>query len=308
MPSESRTGAGLTSPYVLLLLPPLFWASNAVVGKVAAQAGIPPAAFAFWRWLLALGLLLPFATRELRAGWPVIRRRWPLLLLFGTLSAGAYNVLMYAALQTSTAINVTLVAASMPVLMALLAWVWLRERLGPLALAGIAVSAAGVVLVVSRGSWDVLLGLRLLPGDVLMLLATLSWSVYSVLLRRHPPGLGGLAFLTAQIAGGLVILAPLYAWESLVQGRVLPLTLTTAWILPYTALFPAILAFYFWNRGVAAVGPGVAGVYTNLVPVLTALMAVGLLGETLTWVHLVGLGLILGGIALVTRSRLRGHP
>lgn len=307
MTREPALWTRLSSPYLLLLLPPLFWATNAIVGKVAAQAGIPPAAFAFWRWVLALILILPFAAPLMWQARQRIREAWPLLLLFGALSAGAYNVLMYAALQTSTALNVTLVAASMPVVMAVLARVWLTERLGALAWVGIAVSGLGVLLVIARGDPKVLLSLQLQPGDLLMLLATLSWSIYSVLLRRHPPRLPPLAFLAAQMAGGLVILLPLYAWESLALGQTLPLTATTAWILPYTAVFPAILAFYFWNKGVAAVGPGVAGVYTNLLPLLTALMAVVLLGEALTWVHVAGLVLILGGIALVTHGKSRAE-
>ncbi|MBK1663843.1 EamA family transporter [Rhodospirillum rubrum] len=287
------------SAYGLLILPQFLWATNAIVGKIAAQHGIPPVALAFWRWVLAFAFLLPFAWSALVADRAKLRAHWPMVLVLGALSAGAYNALMYAALATSTAINVTLVASAMPVVMALLARVWLGERLNGRQGLGIAISALGVVVVVARGDITVLLSLALNRGDLLMLLAMASWSVYSVLLRRHPLGLKPISLLAGQIGAGVLVLVPIYAWER-AGGAVLPLDLTTAWVLPYTAIFPAIFAFYFWNRGVAAVGPSIAGVYTNLMPILTALLAVWLLGEEFAWYHMAGLALILGGIAFVT--------
>ncbi|WP_041795590.1 DMT family transporter [Pararhodospirillum photometricum] len=285
---------------VLLSLAAFFWATNAIVGKIAAQSGIPPIGFAFWRWALAIVLILPLTGRSLWEHRAVLRRDGPFLLLLGALSAGAYNALMYAALATSTAINVSLVGASMPIMMVVLARLVLKDRLGKRQMAGIALSFLGVLLVVAQGDLQVLASLTLHEGDALMLLATFLWSVFSVLLRRHPPAVPATTFLTVQMVGGLLILVPFYAWEIL-AGRTMPLDATTAWVLPYTAVFPALLAFLFWNKGLAAVGPGVAGLYSNLIPVLTAVMAVGLLGETLSWFHACAMVLILGGIALVSR-------
>ncbi len=290
----------LSSPYVVLLLPPLFWSSNAIAGRLAAAADIPPVALAFYRWLIALGLLLIIGYRPLIDCWDAIRAKWKVILALGALSAGAYNMLMYAALQTTTALNATLVASTLPVVMVVLARVWLDERLRPVQWSGILLGVCGVVLVVARGDLEVLLTLTLRQGDALMLLATLSWATYSVLLRKHPPGMHPVAMLTAQVAAGLVVLIPFYLWELFIQGRSLPLNATAAWLLPYTAVFPAIVAFYAWNKGIAAVGPSVASIYTNLVPVLTALMALVLLDEAIQLYHVAGMVLILGGIWLVT--------
>ncbi|GEO80661.1 DMT family transporter [Pararhodospirillum oryzae] len=304
MAGSSPFRALLFAPPVLLCLAAFFWATNAIVGKIAATAGIPPISLAFWRWTLAVLFILPLTGRALWRQRAVVRRQWPLLLTLGTLSAGAYNALMYAALNHSTALNVSLVGASMPVIMALMARLVLGDRLRVLQWAGIGISLCGVVLVLLRGDPALAASLTLNPGDGLMLLATVSWSAYSVTLRRHPPGLGALEFLTAQMIGGLVILTPLAVWEG-ASGSGMPLTWTTAWILPYTAVFPALVAFGCWNRGLAAVGPGIAGIYTNLIPVLTALMAVAVLGEQIAWYHGVALVAILGGITLVS-ARPRG--
>jgi drug/metabolite transporter (DMT)-like permease len=304
MASAPRSDSVLVSPYVLLLLPPLFWATNAIVGRWAPGLGIPPVGLAFWRWVLAFLVLLPFAWRALLDDWDLIRRKWPLLLLLGTLSAGAYNALMYMALATSSAINVTLVGASMPIVMVVIARFWLGERLAPRRILGIGLSALGVLLVVARGELEVLMGFQLHRGDLLMLIATVSWAIFSVLLRRYPTGMRPIAMLAAQMAGGLVVLTPFYLLEQS-GGAGMPLTWETAGVLIYTAIFPAILAFYFWNRGVAAVGPSIAGVYINLVPILTAILAVFLLGEEFAWYHFMGLVMIIGGIFTVTGVPLK---
>ncbi|MCF8482617.1 MAG: DMT family transporter [Rhodospirillum sp.] len=299
MASGSRPESPFVSPYVLLLFPPLLWATNAIVGRWAPELGISPIGLAFWRWILAFLLLLPFSWRSLIDDWDVIRRRWVLILFLGILSAGAYNTLLYMALATSTAINITLLGASLPIVMAVIARFWLGERLSPRKIGGIVLSALGVVLVVSRGEWAVLKGFQLHEGDLLMLAATLCWAVYSVLLRRHPPGLKPISMLAAQMAGGLTVLTPVFLLE-MSGGASFPITPITLAVLGYTAIFPAILAFYFWNQGVAAVGPSIAGVYVNLVPIFTAFMAVGLLGEDFAWYHFLGLVLIMGGIFIVT--------
>jgi drug/metabolite transporter (DMT)-like permease len=299
MASGSRSESPFISPYVLLVLPPLFWATNAIVGRWAPELGIQPIQLAFWRWILAFLILLPFAARSLIDDWDLIRRRWLLILVLGVLSAGAYNTLLYMALATSTAINVTLLGASLPIVMAVIARFWLGERLKPRQVGGILLSALGVVLVVSRGELGVLMRFQLHDGDLLMFAATLCWAVYSVLLRRHPTGLKPFSMLAAQIGAGLMVLTPIFLLNAS-GGASFPVTPVTLGVLAYTAICPAILAFYFWNRGIAAVGPSIAGVYVNLVPILTAFMAVGLLGEDFAWYHFLGLMLIMGGICIVT--------
>ncbi|SDH83324.1 DMT family transporter [Roseospirillum parvum] len=301
-PPKPPTGPwrGLASPYVTTALPPLFWAVNAIIGKLAVGE-IPPLGLAFWRWLLALGILLLLATPRLIAEWPLVRRHWRQMLVLGTLSVCSYNTLLYFALETTSPINATLVGATMPLIILVLAWVLLGSAMTGRQMLGGLATMIGVAVVVSGGDPARLLSLQFNPGDGLMLLAVAAWSLYSVLLRRNPPPLSPVVFLIAQIMGGLLVLGPLHAADALILGNTLPITLKSLWIVAVAAIFPALLAFYFWNRGVAAIGPGLAGLYTNLVPVFTALMAVAVLGEVLHPFHAAAFALIAGGIWVASR-------
>lgn len=291
----------LLSPYLIMVLPPLLWAGNAVVGRAVAGE-IPPVALSFWRWLLALAVLLPFGLPGLRAQWPLVRRQWRLILVLALTSVAAYNTLLYIALQTTAAINVTLVGASLPIVMIGLSWLWLGETLMPMQWAGVMISLAGVLAVISHGDLQALLALELRRGDLAVLLATLCWSVYSVLLRRHPTGIAAMPLLTCLVAVGLLLITPFYLWE-LSTGSGFAVTSRSLSALAYVGLLPSAAAYYFWNRGVAALGANVAGQYTYLIPVFTAALAVVFLGETFRWFHAAGLGLIFSGIWLTTRAR-----
>ncbi len=293
----------LASPYAFLVLPPLFWSGNAVLARAAVGA-VPPFTLSFWRWAIALLILLAVAWPRLVDQRHVVRRHWRLLLALAVSSVTAYNTLLYLALQTTTAINVTLVGSVMPVTIVALSWAWLGERLGPLQAVGMAVSLLGVLLVISDGRPASLLELRVRAGDGWVLLAMASWSVYSVLLRRHPVPMDPVAQITVLVLFGLPFILPLYLWE-VAQGTVMPLTPGNMAVVGYAALFPGVLAYYFWNRGVAGVGAGVAGQYTYLVPILTALLSTLFLGETVRWFHLVALAFIFSGIALANRRPKR---
>lgn len=295
-----------SSPYLMLVMPPLFWAGNAIAGRLVAGE-ISPLALSSVRWALAILLLLPLTAAGVRRQWPVIRRRWKSLAALGILSAGLYNLLLYMALQTTTAINVTLVNSAMPMTIVLVSWIWLRDRPSGGAMAGIALSMVGVAVVVSRGELAVLLGLELHQGDALMLLAVLVWALYSVMLRAHPPGLTPGVFLTVQMSAGLLFLLPFYGVEIALGGGGVPLTWEMALVLAYVATGPAIGAFYFWNRGVAEAGANTAGLYINLLPVFTAVLAVLFLDEVFRWYHAAGLALIFSGIALATLRRPRAR-
>ncbi|MBF0335317.1 MAG: DMT family transporter [Alphaproteobacteria bacterium] len=289
-----RLLALLRSPYFLMVLPPLFWAGNAIVGR-AVVGEIPPIALSFWRWSLGLAILLPFGLPRLLPEMGIVRRRWPLLVALAVTSVSAYNSFLYVAVQTTTAINATLVGTSLPVVTMLLSWLWLGERGSWRQTAGMAVSLGGVVLVIAQGDPAGLLALEGRPGDLWMLAATVCWAVYSVLLRRHPPGMDPIALLTALIAIGLVFITPFYLYE-LATGPGFAVTPRSLAVLGYVATFPSLLAYYFWNRGVAVLGAGLTSQYTYLVPVFAAGLATVLLGEEFRWFHAAGLLLIFSGI------------
>jgi len=283
---------------LLLTLPPLFWAGNALVGR-AVVGQVPPLALSFWRWVVALVLVLPFTWREIAANLPMLGRRWRVVAALGITSVGAYNTLLYLAVQSTTAVNATLVGASMPVMILALGAFWLGQPIGPRQLFGILVSLIGLLVVVTKGEPELLMRLEFTAGDGLMLLATLSWAVYSVMLKRFPLPIGGLALLTVLIAVGLVAILPAYLWELANGAFMAPGWRAPAAIL-YTATLPSLAAYYLWNRGVAEVGAALAGQYSYLLPMFTAALAVALLGEPFRWHHAVGGLLIFTGIALAS--------
>lgn len=285
---------------ILLVVPPLLWAGNALVGR-AVVGLLDPVQLSFWRWVVALAALLPFTARSLLVHRQILLRHWLAVGVMGLCSVAAYNTLLYMAMHTTTAINATLMGACMPLMILLLGRVWLGTPIRAAQAVGILVSAAGMLAVVTRGDPARLLGLALTPGDGLMVLATVAWAVYSVMLRRFPLPVPGATLLCAFIMVGLAGLAPLYLW----QGAPLPAAdgPVAATIL-YTGLFASLVAFYFWNRGVAAVGAATAGQYSYLIPLFTALAAIPLLGEELHWYHALGAGLIFAGLFLATRQRV----
>ncbi|MGB1027006.1 MAG: DMT family transporter, partial [Rhodospirillaceae bacterium] len=285
------------SAHLLLLTNMVFWATNAIVGKVAAEDGIEPVVLAILRWGIAICLLLPFTWRVLWSYREDIWRRKGPLFLQGFLSVGCYNTLLYGALHNTTAINATLVGSTMPAITLLLAFLFVGETATPRKLAGMALTVIGVVLVISHGDLDVLLSLSFGRGELLMLIATLCWGGFSVSLRRWPPGLPPLAFLSVQTIGGLVVLIPLFI-GGLAMGMTVPMTPNMLWIAPYVALIPSIGAFILWNQGVKMLGAGMASIYVNLIPVFTALLAVPLLGEQVAWYHLAGLMFCTSGVVL----------
>ena len=262
---------------------------------------IPPAAFAFWRWSLAALLVVPFARRHLAADREALASGWKRLLLLAVLGISGFNALLYTAVHTTTAINGALIQTSMPAVIAVLTLGLYRERLTPRQTAGIGLCIAGAVLVVLRGELRTLAAMGVATGDLLMVAAVICYGLYSVLLRRRP-AIHPLSFLAATFALGAAGLLPAYLVE-LAFGGGFALTGEVALSILFVALFPSIVAYFCWNKGVDRVGPNRAGLFINLIPVFASLLSTGLLGESVQGFHVAGMALIAGGMALFYLSR-----
>jgi drug/metabolite transporter (DMT)-like permease len=292
----ARRVEGLGLLPLLAGLPPLFWAGNFVLGR-ALHTHIPPVALSFWRWALALLILLPFAHRGLRRQAGLLCRHWGWLSVLALLGVTNYNTFAYLGLQTTTATNGVLLASTTPVLIVLLSWLLLGQGVGVRQGLGLLLSLIGVLAIVSEGDLARLVAIRPNSGDLWILAASLDWALYSVCLRWRPAGLEPLVFLTATVALGCVPLAGLYAWE-LSLGRGFAATPGNLAALGYMALFPSVLAYVIWNRAVAGLGANRTGQYIHLMPVFGALFAIALLGERPRWFHGAGVVFIAGGIWL----------
>lgn len=296
--------AGLVPIWMLAMLPPLFWAGNFVLAR-ALHTEIPPIALSFWRWALALLILLPFVWRGLWRQRAALRRHGALLTLFAVLGITTYNTFAYLGLQHTTATNGVLLSSVTPVIIVALSFLLFGVALRALQALGVMLSLGGVVLIATEGHPQALAGLALNRGDLWILAASLDWALYSVLLRWRPAELGATVFLGAIVAIGLLPLAALYAGE-LATGQRFAITAPNLAAIGYVALFPSVLAYVFWNRAVAEMGPNRTGLYLHLMPAFGAALAILLLGERLHVHHLVGASLIAVGIALATgRSRQR---
>jgi drug/metabolite transporter (DMT)-like permease len=291
---------------LLLTIPPLMWAGNAVVGRMVGPL-VPPMTLNLLRWALAGLLLLPLAGWVLRPGsglWP----HWKRLSLLGLLSVGAYNALQYLALKTSSPINVTLVAASMPVWMLLIGRVFFAAPVSRRQLLGATLSISGVLLVLSRGHLETLLQVQLVPGDIYILIAAICWAFYSWMLARpggEPEAIRSdwAAFLLAQVAFGLAWSALFAAGEWAVTDARIVWGWPLAAALVFVAVGPAVLAYRAWGIGVQRAGPTVASFFGNLTPLLTALMSSALLGDLPRPYHGVAFALIVSGIVVSSTRR-----
>jgi drug/metabolite transporter (DMT)-like permease len=281
------------------------WAGNFVLGR-AVSHHVPPVALAFWRWSVALALLLPLAHRQLRGAWPVVRRSLPVLLPLGLLGVGCFNTLVYLGLGSTTATNAALLNSACPAFILVLGPLLGGHRPGRRQVLGVAISLLGVLAIVTRGEPAALLALGFNRGDGWVLAAVLSWAVYTVLLARRPAGLPPLALLTVLVVIGLAGIAPLYALE-LAGGARMTLDGVTLASLGYTGVAASVMAFAAWNHGVAALGAQRSGAFLHLLPVFAALLAALLLGESFHGYHAAGIALVLLGVRVASGATPPGR-
>lgn len=296
-----RGAAGaLSSPYLALGLAVLFWSGNFVVGRAAREV-LPPIAFNFWRWAIALLILLPFCWRDVWWHRHLIRREWRILAALAISGMTAFHSFVYIGLAHTEAINGFVYFAISPLFFVLFSWLLYHERIGLPQALGILVSIAGAAIVIARGEPAILLDLRLASGDLWLLGAVVLWALYSVLLKRRPKGLPPLALISVVIAFALLFLAPFYALE-VSSGRRVDVGPESALSLLYVSIFASVFAYILWNRGVREVGPNAAGITMQLMPVFGALLAVVFLGERMASYHWLGALLVLAGILLARRQ------
>jgi drug/metabolite transporter (DMT)-like permease len=287
-----------------LLLATALWAGNAIAGRVLVGS-ISPITLSAVRWGLAALLLLPLGWRVFMPGsalWQN-KKRFVLLGLFGV---GSYNVLLYLALQTSTAINVTLIGASMPIWMLFIGAVFYQVKPSILQMIGAVVSLLGVGIVLTRGDLATLLSMEMVIGDLLIMLATIMWAFYSWMLSR--PGSSSerqwpwAEFLMAQVTVGLLWTGFFDGFEIAAGHAYLDLNWWTASLILFVAIGPSLIAYRCWGLGVNGAGPTVAAFFANFIPLFTALLSAAMLGEPPQLFHGLAFALIVAGIAISSKT------
>jgi drug/metabolite transporter (DMT)-like permease len=300
--ADSRSAHGgwlFDQPYLLLSLTSLFWAGNVVLGRFVV-GHIPPITLSFIRWLGAFAILLPFAARHLVRDWPVIRRHAWFLAFLALTGFSAYNTMAYYGLQFTTAINGLLLQSVAPLFVALWTFVLFRDRLTLRQACGICISLTGVVVIICRGSLDVLLNIAFNPGDIWFVGALFIYGFYAAILRQRPD-IHPLSFLAVGMGGAAVFLLPLVIME-LASGRTLAFDAESLMSFAYICIFPSLLGYLFLNRGIELIGANRAAPFIHLVPVFGSVLAIVLLGERFEVFHAMGYGLVFAGITVATRK------
>jgi len=281
--------------YLLLILAALFWAGNAIAGKIAV-GHVSPFVLTSLRWLVALILLVPVAIPHIRNDWQLVRSRLLFLFALGSIGFTLFNNMMYLALTTTSAINANIILSSLPFFIFILNLVLFRIPVNKYHVLGLPITIIGMLTITFQGSFSQLFGLKLNVGDAVMLIAVLAYAIYSVLLKNKP-NIHWLSTLCVLASAALISSLPFTLFE-IHAGIAIAPDLTGVLVIIYTAVFASLGAQAFWIRSVELIGSNSTGIFINVVPLFGAILAILLLGEKFYVFHAVGISLIIGGVLI----------
>ena len=282
---------------ILLIASSFFWSGNFFSGKIAFLSDLSPFKLSFFRWILALFILLPFTYAQIIRDLEYYKKNILLMTTISILGVTIFNSFTYISLQTTMVINSTLMASVAPVMMIGFSWLIFRTKTTTLQFTGIVLSLLGAFAIVLKGNLNNLYNLYFTAGDLWMLGAVVSWCLYSVLLKKIDSKTSQLANLEVMIIIGVIFIIPFYIMESF-NSTYLPSTGLDLVIIAYVAIFASIVAFFSWNKGVSIIGPNRASLFLHLIPVFSAIWAISFLNEKFAFFHVIGVLFILSGIIL----------
>ena len=287
--------------YLFLFLSVLFWAGNFIVGKYASYHQIPPFSLNFYRWFFAWLILLPFTYKEIISKKNYILENYKFYILLGITSVTIFNSIVYYSLNFTQVISGVLMISTIPVMIMFISSILKIEKTNIFQILGVICSFVGVILIITKANFDLLVNLDFNKGDLTMVIAMLSWATYSALLKKRKHELSQLSLLEVIITFGLIFLIPIYITEYSL-GFEITLNKPFILVLIYVVLFPGLAAFICWIKGISLIGPNRSGVFLHLMPILSALMAMIIFKEKFMLYHLLGAFFILSGIILSNRK------
>ncbi|WP_457572925.1 DMT family transporter [Desulfolithobacter sp.] len=289
-------GRLILSPYVALICAALFWSGNFIVGR-ALKGDVPPVPLNFWRWLIALSILLPMSMGQIFRYKEEIFSDWKRIFALGLTGIATFHICVYTALIQTTALNALIILSTSPMFILFISWVIFKEGIAWYQALGILISFFGALVLICHGDMATLMAFEFNRGDLWMILAVPLWSTYSILLKKRPANLPHIVLLTSSVIAGVTLMIPLYLF-SLFVGQVFSLTGNNILAILYISIFASILAFFFWNRGVASIGPVKAGMYIHFMPFFGAVLSILFLEERLALFHVIGALFVGAGIFL----------
>ncbi|PCI58205.1 MAG: EamA family transporter [Gammaproteobacteria bacterium] len=289
--------------YLLLSLTTLFWAGNFVLGR-SMNSVISPIVMAELRWLLALLIISPFLLPRLKKNKAIILQHWPILILLSVLSVACFNTFIYLGLTITTATNATILQSVIPIAILILSAFWLKEAVSKQQWLGVFISLTGVLILITKGNLASLLDYSINQGDIYVLIAVIFWATYSILLRYRPAELDGFTFFGITVLVGSIVLLPFSLIEYHYYSQAIVWQKSSLLTILYMAIFPSILAYIFWNKGVSELGAAKAGLFIHLMPCFGLVLSSFFLNEKIYPFHIGGILLIFCGIYLAVFTKI----
>ena len=287
--------------YLMLILCAFFWSGNFIVGKFATLYEVPPLTLNFFRWLIVWIILIPFTSRDIFLNIKIIKEKFYSILLMSITSISIFNSVVYYSLNFTQVLNGALMISTIPVLIIFISFIFRVEKINLNQVLGLILSITGVVIIITQLEFSRLIYLDLNKGDLWLLVAMLSWAIYSTMLKTHKTGLNYLTFISVIVTLGLFFLFPQFLFEFNNQ-ELIKFNFAFILIIGYVVLFAGLGAYIFWNKAVLIVGPSRAGIFLHLMPVFSSFMAIFLLNEKFMNFHIFGAIAIILGIYLSSKK------
>ena len=283
--------------YILLVLTTIFWSGNFIVGKAATIYEIPPFSLNFFRWLFAGIILLPFTFKEIFLKKNYIKANIGLFIILGITSITVFNSIVYYSLYFTQVITGVLMISTIPVWIILISSLLKIEKTNIYQIFGILLSLIGVVAIITKSDLEVIKGLEFNKGDLSIIVAMFSWAIFSTLLKKKKLEVSQITLLQVVIIFGLIFLTPIYIIELLLGNYIIldkPFFLTLA----YVVIFPGLLSFLFWIKGISVIGANRSGIFLHLMPIFGSVFAIIIFKEKIMFYHLIGAIFIIFGIRI----------
>ena len=287
--------------YVFLILAALFWSGNFIVGKFATLFEVPPLTLNVFRWISVWLILIPFTYKEILNNLPYIKKNWLVISFMGVITISTFNSVVYFALNYTQVVNAVLMLAAIPAATIVLSSLMKIEETNIFQLLGLVLSIIGIGSIISNGDIQKIIALDFNKGDIWMLVCVITWSLYSTLLKKNNFKFSQFTLIQLMVSVGILFLIPQFFYEKSI-GLELNFNKNFYLILIYVAIFPAIAAYYFWQKGVAIIGPNRASMFIQLMPLFSAIMAIIFFEEIFELYHFVGAIFILSGIYLSNKK------
>jgi drug/metabolite transporter (DMT)-like permease len=289
--------------YLMLTLCAFFWSGNFIVGKFATLYEVPPLTLNFFRWLIVGIILIPFTLKDIFLNIKTINEKFYSILLMSVTSISIFNSIVYYSLNFTQVLNAALMISTIPVLIIFISYIFRVEKINLNQVFGLILSIIGVIIIITQLEFSRLIHLDLNKGDLWLLVAMLSWAIYSTMLKTHKTGLNYLTFISVIVILGLIFLLPQFLFEFNNQ-ELIKFNFAFFLIISYVVLFAGLGAYIFWNKAVLIVGPSRAGIFLHLMPVFSSFMAIFLLNEKFMNFHIFGTIVIILGIFLSSKKTL----